>query len=185
MPSSPGCSNAGGTYSATSRACRPCTRTCSGGLKTSARSSTTLTVRSGTRSSPGSPRSTPPCWPGCGNAATRRCTGVRSPAGTATGTTPRISPATCSPAQSQSRTGLAVHPQLRRALGKQTPASRPSRAETPPGGLRVLACPRHPRPLLPRAHLRGQHLRPRHPAHRRHPRRPYRTRLATNPRSGA
>jgi hypothetical protein len=50
--------------------------------------------------------------------------------------------------------------------------------EAPPGRLRVLAQPRHPRPLVPPAQL-PRHRRPRHHRTRRHPHCPHRKALAT------
>jgi hypothetical protein len=68
------------------------------------------------------------CWPGCGNAMTRRSTGVRSPAGTATGTTARTTPATSSPAASKPKPGKSGYlPATSPCPGPATPASRQSR----------------------------------------------------------
>ena len=91
-PSSPGCSNAASTYHATSRASAPCTRTGSTGPKRSARSCATPTAPSRTPPPPGKPRWTPACSRTCGNATTPRCTGARSPTGSATGTTAKTTP---------------------------------------------------------------------------------------------
>ena len=85
------------------------------------------------------------------------------------------------PAENQSRTGLAIHPRLRRALDQQRLRAGHQRTQTPPGRLRILAFPGHSRPLLPRPLLTGHQPQPRHPAHRRHPQRPHRTPLATGP----
>ena len=52
--------------------------------------------------------------------------------------------------------------------------------KTAPGRLRVLALSGYPGPLLPRALLPGHQPQPRHPAHRRDPRRPHRPPLATS-----
>ena len=58
----------------------------------------TPTVPSRTPSPPGRAPSTLTCSRTCGNATTPRSTGVRSPTGSATGTTARTTPATSSPA---------------------------------------------------------------------------------------
>ena len=46
-------------------------------------------------------------------------------------------------------TGLPVHPRLRRGLDQQRQRARRESRQAAPGRLRLLALPRHPRPLVP------------------------------------
>jgi Transposase IS66 family len=86
--------------------------------------------------------------------------------GTATpGIRPRL------PAAGLQRTGLPVHPRLRRGLDEQRQRTRRESSQAPPGRLRLLALPGHPRPLVPPAQLPGLHRRPRRHRTRCRPRR--------------
>ena len=81
--------------------------------------------------------------------------------------------------------GLAVHPRIRRGVDQQQRRAGRQRAETPPGRLRVLAYPRHSRPLVPHQKLPRLSREPRYWHTRRHQRRARRKTLATaTPRTG-
>ena len=75
--------------------------------------------------------------------------------------------------------GLPVHPRLRRGLDEQRRRARRQSRQAAPGRLRLLAHPRHPRPLVPHTQLPRLRRRPRHHRTRRHPRRTRRKTLAT------
>ena len=75
--------------------------------------------------------------------------------------------------------GLPVHPRLPRGLDEQCQRARRQGRQAPPGRLRLLALPGHPRPLVPHPQLPRLRRRPRHHRTRRHPRRHRRKPLAT------
>ena len=75
--------------------------------------------------------------------------------------------------------GLPVHPRLRRGLDDQRRRARSESRQASPGRLRLLAHPRHPRPVVPHTQLPRFGRRPRHHRTRRHPRRTHRKTLAT------
>src|SRR5882762_9309886 len=87
----------------------------------------------------------------------------------AQGQPPRIRPGQTPPRQS--RTSLAVVPQPRRPLDQQRQRESAEKPQAPSEGLRLLAHPGHPHPLLPPALLPHQRPKPRHPPDRRHPHR--------------
>jgi hypothetical protein len=76
-------------------------------------------------------------------------------------------------------TGFPVHSRIRRELDKQRLRTRSQGREAPSGRLRLLAQPRHARPLVPPAQLPGLGRRPRRHRTRRHPRRHRGKALAT------
>ena len=75
--------------------------------------------------------------------------------------------------------GLPVHPRLRGGLDQQRLRARRQSSQAPPGRLRLLAQPRHPRPLVPHTQLPRFGRRPRCHRTRRHPRRTRGKTLAT------
>jgi hypothetical protein len=77
------------------------------------------------------------------------------------------------------RTGLPVHPRLRRGLDEQRLRTRSQGRQASPGHLRILALPAHPRPLVPAPQLPGLSRSSRHHRTRRHPQRARRQTLAT------